>query len=431
MIADLKTPSALRADTLHAPRLGTPPRRRLPRIAAAAAICALAAAGGFYGWQAWLAPQETGERYLTETVRRGSIEDTVTATGTLEPRDYVDVGAQVSGQLKKLHVDVGSTVKAGDLLAEIDPAVQRARVDANRAQLKNLRAQVAGERARLTLARQQLARQQNMMREEATTAEALQTAVATVHITAAQIESLMAQIEQTESQLRADQATLGYTKIYAPMDGTVVSVSAKQGQTLNASNQTPVVLRIADLSTMTVDAQVPEGDVSELRVGMPVYFRTLDGSRRRWSGKLRQVLPAPQVLNNIVLYHARFDVPNPDQELKTGMTAQVFFVLAAAQDAVLVPVAALRPPEAQGQGGDKAPKRKKAADEYANADPRALFTNARALVQVVDGDGGIEHREVQVGVVTRISAQIRSGLEPGEQVVAGLATPGHKKKKSD
>ncbi len=433
MIAEVKTPVAQRADSAHAPpRLGAPSRRRrLRRIAAAAAICALAAAGGLYGWQAWLAPDDAGERQLTETVRRGAIENTVTATGTLQPRDYVDVGAQVSGQLKKLHVEIGATVKAGDLLAEIDPIVYRAKVDGHRAQLRNLRAQLAAQEARHVLAGQQLTRQRNMMKEEATSAEALQTAEATLHASAAQIDSLKAQIQQTESQLRADQANLGYTKIYAPMAGTVVSVTAKQGQTLNASEQTPIILRIADLSTMTVNAQVSEGDVSKLREGMEVYFTTLGDNKRRWSGKLRQLLPTPQVVNNVVLYDALFDVPNPNQALMTQMTAQVFFVVAAVDDAVLVPVTALRPVATEGAGKES----EQTPEADATADPRALFASGRALVHVVNGDGGgVEPREVKVGVVNRISAQIVSGLEPGEEVVAGTASSksggGKKKKKA-
>ena len=145
-----------------------------------------------------------------------------------------------------------------------------------------------------------------------------------------------------ESTLRGDEANLGYTKIYAPIAGTVVSQAAKQGQTLNANQQAPIVMRIADLSTMTVQAQVSEADVPKLRVGMDVYFTTLGGDNRRFYGKLRQIPPTPTVVNNVVLYDALFDVANPNQALMTQMTAQVFFVAASAKDAVLVPLAALR-----------------------------------------------------------------------------------------
>src|SRR5207253_8614274 len=139
-------------------------------------------------------------------------EDTVTATGILQPRDYVDVGTQVSGQLKKLHVEVGSTVKAGQLIAEIDPTVYVSRVDADQAQLRTQQAQLQDRQAQLALAEQQNQRQVNMARENATTEEAVQTAAATLRSAQAQIGVLKAQIEQTQSTLRGDEASLSYTK---------------------------------------------------------------------------------------------------------------------------------------------------------------------------------------------------------------------------
>src|SRR5262249_34081381 len=174
----------------------------------------------------------------------------------------------------------------------------------------------------------------------------------------AQIDVFKAQIEQTQSTLRGDQANLSYTKIYAPMSGTVVAQSAKQGQTLNANQQAPVIVRIADLSTMTVQSQVSEADVASLKPGMPVYFTTLGDTGKRWSGTLRQITPTPETVNNVVLYDALFDVDNRDGALMTQMTAQVFFVSAQAKDAVVVPVGALRPAGAQGatrRRGDRAP----------------------------------------------------------------------------
>ena len=151
--------------------------------------------------------------------------------------------------------------------------------------------------AQLVLARQQLQRQQNLMKEEATTEEALQTAQAAVSSYTAQIEALKAQMQQTESELRGNEANLGYTKIYAPMTGTVVSQTAKRGQTLNANQQAPIILRIADLTTMTVQTQVSEADVPKLQLGMEAYFTTLGGNNQRWRGELRQVLPTPTVTN--------------------------------------------------------------------------------------------------------------------------------------
>src|SRR5690606_19609671 len=407
------------------------PQRRGRRHAVVLAAALVLAAGGYAGWQAWLQPADPATRLVTAPVEHTAIEDTVTATGTLQPRDYVDVGTQVSGQLQKLHVEVGSTVQQGDLLAEIDPTVYRSRVDADRAQLATLRAQLADRRAQLVLAEQQFRRQTNLMREQATSAEALQTAQAQLASARAQIEVLEAQIQQASSTLRGDEANLSYTKIYAPMAGTVVSQSAKQGQMLNANQQAPIIVRIADLSTMTVQSQVSEADVSRLRIGMEVYFATLGNGQKRWQARLRQINPTPEVVNNVVLYNALFDVANPDGALMTQMTAQIFFVVDEADDALVVPLAALRPaapdptgrPDAATAGVQRAAARGNAgAERRSAAAPSTLFSGGHARVRVVQADGRIETREVEVGVMNRVSAQIVSGIGAGEQVVVGERT---------
>src|SRR5262252_9261140 len=353
------------------------PRRRSTRGVAFGALLALTA-GGIYGAHVWAARGAAETQYTVETVQRGDLEDTVTATGILQPRDYVDVGTQVSGQLEKLHVEIGSPVKAGQLIAEIDPTVYQSRVEADQAQLRTQQAQLVDKQAQLTLAEQQHVRQVNLMKDDATTQEALQTAEATLGSARAQIDVLKAQIEQTQSTLRGDQANLSYTKIYAPMSGTVVAQSAKQGQTLNANQQAPVIVRIADLSTMTVQSQVSEADVASLKPGMPVYFTTLGDASKRWSGTLRQINPTPETVNNVVLYDALFDVDNRDGALMTQMTAQVFFVAAQAKGAVLVPVSALRP-----VGAPAGSRRGAHSTDAATVDPRTSLANGPAVVRVV------------------------------------------------
>ncbi len=411
----------------------TPPSRRptRPNWGRRALLILVPAlvAGGWYAW-----PQVFGKRdpltaYQFSTVQRGDIEDVVTATGTLQPRDYVDVGAQVSGQLRKIHVEVGDTVNAGDLLAEIDPTVYRARVDASRAQLKNLRAQLKDREAQLALAQIQLRRQRALMAEDATTKESLQTAEASAKSAEAQLEAVRAQIEQIESTLRGDEANLQYARILSPMAGTVVSITARQGQTLNTNQQAPVVMRIADLSTMTVQTQVSEADVSRLKLGMDAYFTTLGGSGKRWQGKLEKIEPTPTVTNNVVLYNALFDVLNPDGLLMTQMTAQVFFIVSQARDVLLVPMAAL------SQGAPRAPQPSPSAAP-ANGAGRGMGAGAgpgrsggvvaagtgprQGTVKVADERGGVQERKVDLGVANRVQAQVLSGLAEGERVVSGL-----------
>jgi macrolide-specific efflux system membrane fusion protein len=304
------------------------------------------------------------------------------------------------------------------------------KVDADRAQLRTQEAQLADKQAQLALAEQQFQRQTNLQRENATTQEALDTAAAALRSAKAQIDVLKAQAEQTRSSLRGDEANLNYTKIYAPMSGTVVSQSAKQGQTLNANQQAPTVLRVADLSTMTVQSQVSEADVSKLSIGMDVYFTTLGNTSKRWYGKLRQIEPTPVTVNNVVLYNALFDVENADRALMTQMTAQVFFVIAQAHDAVQIPITALRSARASSGARKGAPRTEPGAAGNANksgapareaTDARSRIRDGRATVRVLKADGTSEDREVRVGVMNRVSVQIVAGLEPGEQVITGSA----------
>ena len=388
-------------------------------------------AGAWYAWPQVFAKRDPLTGYQFSTVQRGDIEDVVTATGTLQPRDYVDVGAQVSGQLRKIHVEVGDTVNAGDLLAEIDPTVYRARVDASRAQLKNLRAQLKDREAQLALAQIQLRRQRALMAEDATTKESLQTAEASAKSAEAQLEAVRAQIEQIESTLRGDEASLQYARILSPMAGTVVSITARQGQTLNTNQQAPVVMRIADLSTMTVQTQVSEADVSRLKLGMEAYFTTLGGSGKRWQGKLEKIEPTPTVTNNVVLYNALFDVLNPDGLLMTQMTAQVFFIVSQAKNVLLVPMAALTqgaprapqlsPPASPGSGNGSGRGMGAGAGQGRSGGAAAASTGPRqGTVKVADERGGVQERKVELGVSNRVQTQVLSGLAEGERVVSGL-----------
>lgn len=331
----------------------------------------------------------------TATVKRGNLSVQVTATGILQPSNYVDVGAQVSGQLKTILVAVGDQVDTDTLLAEIDPTVYLAQVDASRAQLRSQQAQLKDKQAQLTLAQLQHTRQRNLMAENATTRDTLQSAAANLLSAQAQVEALKAQIAQTESSLRADEANLDYARIYAPLSGTVVSIEARQGQTLNTNQQAPTLMRIANLATMTVEAKVSEADVSKLSPGMKVYFTTLGNPERRWHSELRKIEPTPIIENNVVLYKALFDIDNQSNQLMSQMTTQVFFVQAEAKDALLVPLSALTFP-----------------------DPEQAH---QASVTLLNAQGQRETRTVTVGVSNRIQAEIVAGLSAGDQVLLNVA----------
>jgi macrolide-specific efflux system membrane fusion protein len=427
----------------------------------AAGVAVVVVASAAYWWST---RDDAGnlDDLLTAQVERGDIESSVTALGNLQPRDYVDVGAQVSGQLKKLHVAIGDTVKQGALVAEIDAVVLSAKVESTKAQLVAQRAQLVDREAQVGLAEDKYQRQVQLKAEDATSEEAFQSAKQAFDSAKAQVSVLKAQIQQTESTLKGDTATLGYSQIYAPLAGTVVSITAREGQTLNANQVAPIVLRIADLSTMTVWTQVSEADIPKLRMGMDAYFTTLGSPDRRWTGKLRQVLPTPEQNNNVVLYTALFDVDNPDGELKTQMSAQVFFVIDSVADVVTVPASALHawvPPEGQAEP-PAAPGAAPPADPAGATPPgpppgaasgtrpsREEFAKMRRegrlpqgmgrgqggnrngngggrrpkvqAVTVINADGEQQERRVVIGLTNRVLAQVLEGLEPGETVVTG------------
>ncbi|AJO79699.1 efflux RND transporter periplasmic adaptor subunit [Pseudomonas chlororaphis] len=363
---------------------------------------------------AWQLLPPGRDQFATVQVSRGTIESSVTALGTLQPRRYVDVGAQASGQIRKIHVEAGDQVKEGQLLVEIDPATQQAKLDASRFSIENLQAQLQEQRAQNELARQKYQRQQNLAAGGATRDEDVQTARAELKATQARIDMFQAQIRQAQASLRSDQAELGYTRIYAPMSGTVVAVDAREGQTLNAQQQTPLILRIARLSPMTVWAEVSEADIGHVKPGMTAYFTTLSGGARRWTSTVRQILPIPpKPLNEtsqgsgspnsssksgsgrVVLYTVLLDVDNADNALMAEMTTQVFFVADRAQDVLTAPIAAL---EGSTESGVQ-------------------------LARVVAKNGAIEERKVQVGISDRLHIQILDGLAEGEHLLIG-PTPG-------
>jgi macrolide-specific efflux system membrane fusion protein len=411
-------------------------------------------------WRVLFANNADEVVYTTEPVTRGDIENLVTATGTLQPRDYVDVGAQVSGQLKKLHVEVGSEVKAGDLLAEIDATVYAAKVDATRAQLRNQKAQLLEREAQLKLMEINYRRQKNLMSEDATTTEALETAEANLKSAQAQLNSLQAQIEQTESTLRVEAANLNYARIYAPIDGTVVSITSRQGQTLNTNQMAPTIMRIADLSTMTVQTQVSEADIGKLRVDMPVYFTTLGSQGRRWYSTISRIQPTPEILNNVILYNALFDVPNENRVLMTQMSTQVFFIASQAKSVLLVPMSSVtfapargerpqgekpqgemlqgekpqgeranapEPTEAQRAEWKKRRDEMKGRDEMKESGDQTVQRPRPAIVKIMNEDGDIEERKVLIGVTNRVQAQIVEGLKEGESVISGSTKPKQEK----
>ncbi|QTT88497.1 macrolide transporter subunit MacA [Pseudomonas chlororaphis] len=344
-------------------------------------------------------------QYLTAKAERGDIENAVLASGLLEGIKQVDVGAQVSGQLKSLKVKLGDKVKKGQWLAEIDPLVLQNTLRQAQVDEENLQAQRRATIAQLKETKSIYERYLGLQEDAAISKQEFETATANYEVQRANLLSLDAQIKNAHIQIDTAKVNLAYTRIVAPIDGDVVGIVTQEGQTVIANQLAPVLLKLADLDTMTVKAQVSEADVIHISPGQEVYF-TILGEDRRYYGKLRGTEPAPQNFldtppagtpkqTTAVFYNALFDVPNPDHRLRISMTAQVRIVLDTAKDVLTVPVAALGPRNNDGS----------------------------FPVRVLDAKGQAQQRNVQTGINNNVKVQIKDGLAEGDRVVIGDPLP--------
>ncbi len=415
-------------------------------------VAVLVAAG--VGLKLWLFPSTATQSYVTAAVARGDIEQTVIATGTLEARNLVSVGAQVSGRVVSLKVDVGDTVTSGQLIAEIDSLPQQNSLRNAEAGLATSRAQRSARVAALKQAELVFKRQQEMIAADATSRAEFEAAEATLASTRADIAALDAQIEQGTIQVDTAKLNLGYTKILAPMDGTVVAVVTKEGQTVNANQSAPTIVKLAELSTLTIKAQISEADVVRVAAGQKVWFTILGEPDRRYHAELRAVEPAPESIasestsntssssssSTAIYYNGLFDVPNPDGKLRISMTATVNIVLADARDVLTVPASAVmaaprgtgaraagaartegeapRTAGTQGPPGEGSTRRPRdgAAREGSPGDAAG---GAPRLVRVLDAEGNPVEKPVRIGISNNILTEIRDGLAEGDTVVLG------------
>lgn len=372
-------------------------------VAAVVVVALAAAVRHFY----FSAPKPA--QFVTATVATMDLEDAVLATGTVQAFKQVSVGAQVSGQIKILHVKLGDTVKKGQPVAEIDSTTQQNNLRNAQAGLENVRAQLAAQQVALIQAELSYKRQKELLDADAGSRQDFEAAEATRNTTRANIGALQAQIRQAGITAETAQVNLGYTKIASPIDGVVVALVAQQGQTVNANQTTPTIIKVAQLDTVTIKSQISEADVVKVQAGQPVYFTILGEPDRRYDATLRTVEPAPDSIltdttsssssssastsTTAIYYNGLFDVPNPDGKLRISMTAQVSIVRAQAKDAVAIPSAALGRRERDGS-----------------------YT-----VRVLDADGNAQPRKIKVGMNNNVNAQVTEGLVAGDKVVLGEA----------
>lgn len=357
-------------------------------------------------WLAW--PSKKVEPVLTATVTRQDVEQTVLASGVLQAIEQVDVGAQVSGQVTYLAVEAGQHVKQGELLAEIDPLIAQNNLKTAEADLASRRAQLKIKQAQLKQNDLAWRRQQQMFKQEASSRADLESAEAQLAVTRAELQSAQADIDNALIKVERTKTELGYNRIQAPMDGTVVSIVTRQGQTLAASQTVPTLLKLANLDTMTVKAQISEADVTKVKAGMPVYFTLIGDPDRRYPGTLRTVELAPTNINEqttsttttsnaAIYYYALFDVPNPDHQLRVAMTTQVTIVLGERKQVLAIPQTALG--------------KKLGEDEYE--------------VTLQTGDQQKETRRIKTGMKDDIKIEVVSGLSEQDKVILDQGKPVH------
>ncbi|MBO3658863.1 MacA family efflux pump subunit [Acinetobacter haemolyticus] len=386
-----------------------------------------------------LKPKTETPQYITAEVGRGDIENSVLATGILEATKMVSVGAQVSGQVKKMYVQLGDQVKQGQLIAQIDSVRQENELKTAEANIKNQQAQLAVQQANLAKVEAEYKRQQTMFSQDATSRAELESALASYKTAQAQIAAINAQIEQSRLTLATAKEDLGYTSIVAPMDGTIVAIVTEEGQTVNANQTAPTIVKLATLDNMTVKAQISEADVMKVEKGQTVYFTTLGNSEKKHYAKLRQVEPAPNSINtetstnssssssnSAVYYNALFDVPNEDGKLRIDMTAQVYIVLAEAKNVLTIPAAAVQSSKRPARKDRATPASNDETEQRPNnrlelsPEQRQLVADGKASiasVRVIQADGSAKAQPVLVGLNNRVTVEVIKGLKQGDQVI--------------
>ena len=356
--------------------------------------------------------QET--TYLTESVIRGNVEKTVVASGSVESVNEVDVGAQASGKITKLYVKLGQEIKKGEMIADIDSTTQINTLNTQKAALVSYQAQLKAKKTAYDVALSSYNRLSKLYTQKATSLDSLNSAKSTLDNAKAEMEAIEANIKQAEIEVNTAETNVGYTKITAPMDGTVISVPVSEGQTVNANQTTPTIVTIADLSKMKIKPEISEGDITKVKAGQEVSFTILSDSQTVYHSVIDSVDPANTTTSDssstssstssnssssttsAIYYYANVLIDNPDRTLRIGMTTENNIKIANAKDVLLVSNMAIQ-------------KR-----------------DSKSFVNVLNDKNQPEQREVETGVQNDFQSEIKSGLNEGEKVIVSQVANGEK-----
>ena len=363
--------------------------------------------GGYFVYDKFFNIKDEKVEFITKKAKKGSFSKKVDATGEIFATELIDVGAQVSGQIKKLYVKLGDQVKKGDMIASIDSSTQQNSIDNKEAQLAIYKAQLESAKVALNIAKTQFDRENALFAKNATSKQEFESVKNTYSANSAKIKELEAQIKQTNIELSTAKINLGYTKITAPRDGTVVSVQVEEGQTVNANQTTPTIVNIADLSRVKMKMQIAEGDITKIKVGTPVEYSILSEPTKKFQTTVSSIDPGLTTLSDgsygssssskssyssssssssAVYYYAQSIVDNKDGILRIGMTTQNELLIANVEDAIIVPSIGIK------------------------KDENGTFV-------YVLKDGKPVKTAVKTGIKDNLDTQIISGINEGDEII--------------
>ena len=363
--------------------------------------------GGYFVYDKFFNIKDEKVEFITKKAKKGSFSKKVDATGEIFATELIDVGAQVSGQIKKLYVKLGDQVKKGDMIASIDSSTQQNSIDNKEAQLAIYKAQLESAKVALNIAKTQFDRENALFAKNATSKQEFESAKNTYSANSAKIKELEAQIKQTNIELSTAKINLGYTKITAPRDGTIVSVQVEEGQTVNANQTTPTIVNIADLSHVKMKMQIAEGDITKIKVGTPVEYSILSEPTKKFQTTVSSIDPGLTTLSDgsygssssskssyssssssssAVYYYAQSIVDNKDGILRIGMTTQNELLIANVKDAIIVPSIGIK------------------------KDENGTFV-------YVLKDGKPVKTAVKTGIKDNLDTQIISGINEGDEII--------------
>ena len=360
----------------------------------------------------WTMTREDDITYMTERVRSGNLNQVVEATGEVAAVNLVSVGAQVSGQIKKLYVVLGQEVKQGEMIAEIDSQTQENTLNTDKAKLSNYKAQLEARKIILNISKKQYDRELVLIKTNSTSQENLENARNAYATAKANVNEMESLITQTQIAINTDETNLGYTKIRAPLDGTIVSVPVEEGQTVNANQTTPTIVQIANLNDMEIDIEISEGDITKVKPGMDVTDTILSEPNTIFRAKLDSIDPGLTTLTDgsydkssstsasssssteAVYYYGRAYVDNPEGKLRIGMMTQNTIHVTSAENVLIVPSITI------------------------------TSRQDKHYVRILSDDDNVERREVEVGISDGVYTEIRSGLAEGERVISSEVIKG-------